>query len=572
MLKRLLSLLGIGLAAGCGNNGTQQGRPRTDQLSGVEVQLGGSDPDEPRCLPFKILEVYEGRSPSTRAPYHVDGGDWTYLDCQTTSDPPAVFTIGLLTKRDDAGALSVWGKAFLVVSDRCEAERFIESFDEHFAGTSPTPTKRDFSPAPFLMTTTVLGENLNREAIAFSGEGGGWTATKWFPVHDGREAEVYFNYNVGAKEGEFREKDSDYGDDLLAIWASALRDGPRPERTPENDPTLTNICPTIGLPRKLLSRFTAHYSFDPTGNFAVFEGGTTILALPLAVSDSEVSEIAHLDHSPWEVRVLNGNLDLIVQEGIPEKPGAKSSSDPMRIWWVGGQRKEKTLLRGPEKELGLAESPDLRFVGLHQWRGHPRTNDRRRVLIILDRESRAEKIFDSTGGDLSLVGWKQTPTGFQAVTVGRLARSQSKTTYLADPRTGSLEPVEADVEADFDRRLSPDRRQRFGVDGDHLVITDLPTDTERRFKFHDDDQEYLGEDCVAWVNERYLKFNGPRLALIDVTMLKMCFPLCADGSRFPSYSYVFSPDFRWVLYEGEAADGEGLFLAPVRPPMQPAQE
>jgi hypothetical protein len=204
MLKRLLSLLGIGLAAGCANNGTQQGEswPQSDQLSGVGVQLGGSDPDEPRCLPFKILKVYEGRSPSTNTPYHVEGGEWTYFTCQTSSDPAAAFTVGLLTKRDASGGLPVWRKAFLVVSDRHEGEKFIESFNGRFAGTWPTPIERDFSPAPFHMTTTVLGENLNREEIAFSGRGGGWTATKWFPTHDGREAEVYFNFNVEAKEGD----------------------------------------------------------------------------------------------------------------------------------------------------------------------------------------------------------------------------------------------------------------------------------------------------------------------------------------------------------------------------------
>jgi hypothetical protein len=63
-----------------------------------------------------------------------------------------------------------------------------------------------------------------------------------------------------------------------------------------------------------------------------------------------------------------------------------------------------------------------------------------------------------------------------------------------------------------------------------------------------------------------LKFNGPRLALIDVTTMKMCFPKLADGAKFGSHSYKFSSDFRWVLYQGEGADGGGLFLAPVEVP------
>jgi hypothetical protein len=67
---------------------------------------------------------------------------------------------------------------------------------------------------------------------------------------------------------------------------------------------------------------------------------------------------------------------------------------------------------------------------------------------------------------------------------------------------------------------------------------------------------------------RYLKFKGRRLALIDVTTMKMCFPVTADGTKFASGAYKFSPDFRWVLYQGERSDGEGLFLASVEMPKE----
>ncbi len=574
MFRRLLSLLGIGLAAGCGKNGTpnDEHRPRTTESSQVEVSLGGLATDEPRCVAFKIRKIDEGRSPSPNPPYHVAGGEWTYLTCQTTGDASVAFTVGMSTTRDPSGALSVWSKAYLIVTDRHDGAKFVESFHRYFGGNPPKVTDTSFSPLPLLLTTTVLGEDRYREAVAFSGEGGGWTATKWFPSHDGREAEVYFNYNLQANEGEFREKDADYADDLLAIWASAFRDGPRPERNPANDPTLTDVCPSIGLPRKLMSRSPDHYSFDPTGRFAVFVDGCTIQALAIGAPTTEPMAISHLDHPPWELRVLNEDLDLIVQEGIPEKPGARASSDPMRIWWIRGARNEKALLRGPATELGLEASvvsPDLRYVALHQWRGHSRTNDRRKVLIIVDRDAGTERVFDSSPS-LSVEGWLQTPAGFQAVIAGRLTRGQSPKIYRADPGSGDLEVLEPEADISVDSRLSPGRTHRFRVGDGELIITDLRTGIERGFIPHDDDLEYLDEDCVAWLNDRYLKFNGPRLALIDITMMKMCFPPSADGSRFPSYSYVFSPDFRWVLYEGETCDGGGLFLAPVAIPARAA--
>jgi hypothetical protein len=92
---------------------------------------------------------------------------------------------------------------------------------------------------------------------------------------------------------------------------------------------------------------------------------------------------------------------------------------------------------------------------------------------------------------------------------------------------------------------------------------------QRRFVFHEDDHRFAGPECIEWASPRYLKFNGPRPALIDVTTMKMCFPKSADGSKAGSHTYKFSSDFRWVLYQGGAIEGEGLFLAPVEMPREP---
>ncbi len=254
----------------------------------------------------------------------------------------------------------------------------------------------------------------------FSGTAGGWTATKWFPEHDGRSGEVFFNYNLGTRQGEFSEKDADYADDLIAILASAMRDGPRPQRSPDNDPNLTRTGPRIGKPRKLLSRLSSNYSFSPKGLVAIYQDGPTIWALRIDQLGGKPQAIVRFEHSPWEVRVLNEDLDLIVQEGIPETPGMRSSGDPMRIWWVDGKTKEKKLLRGPGKDISLAEaplSPDHRYVALHQWMANPVGKGRTRFLQILDRENGEVRVFESQGRDLSLIGWKETEAGLRAVTV-----------------------------------------------------------------------------------------------------------------------------------------------------------
>ncbi len=86
---------------------------------------------------------------------------------------------------------------------------------------------------------------------------------------------------------------------------------------------------------------------------------------------------------------------------------------------------------------------------------------------------------------------------------------------------------------------------------------------QRRFVFHEEDREFVAPECVEWVAARYLKFNGPRLALIDVATLKMCFPASSNGAKFASHFYKFSSDFRWALFQGEGVEAAGLFLAPV---------
>jgi hypothetical protein len=332
----------------------------------------------------------------------------------------------------------------------------------------------------------------------------------------------------------------------------------------------------IGKPRKLLPRLASHYSFSPKGGFVVYQDDSTILALPTDKSDGKPFEVVRFDHSPWKVCVLDDALNLLVQEGIPESPGVKSSGDPMRIWWVGGKDKEKSLLQGPEKDLDLAESPaspDRRYIGFHHWRDNPGKKGRAKLLYILDREGGKTQVFELPGKDLSLVSWKNTGARLQAVAVTnrwQFDKNEVSELYLADPGTGKLEHQEqVDSRSEIDNPLSPDGKRRVRVGKDELVVTDVADGRNRPFVFHEDDRRFVGPECVEWASPRFLQFAGPRLAIIDVTTMKMCFPALADGARFGSHAYKFSSDFRWVLYQGEGIEGESLFLAPVELPKEP---
>ena len=310
MQNHLVLIVAVLFLTGCGTKPVPQAPLNGESKNSPRAELKvGDDPDEAPHLSFRITAVHEHQKPSADAPYHIRGGEWTFFDCQASSDPKVVFTVGAASKSSGEGAPSAWGKAVLIVKDREAGARFVELFGKAFSGKRPTHVNQAHVPKPLSINTAILGYNMERERDGgFSGTAGGWTATKWFPEHDGRSGEVFFNFNLDRRQGEFSEKDPDYADDLAAIFTSALRDGPRPERTPENDPNLTLTGPTIGKPRKLLSRLAAHYSFSPDSRFAVYQDRSTISALPIDQPDGKPQELVRFDHSPWDVRVLDDDL------------------------------------------------------------------------------------------------------------------------------------------------------------------------------------------------------------------------------------------------------------------------
>ena len=136
--------------------------------------------------------------------------------------------------------------------------------------------------------------------------------------------------------------------------------------------------------------------------------------------------------------------------------------------------------------------------------------------------------------------------------------------------TGELElQPDNSIGSQFNPLLSPDKKYRLQIGEDRFTITDIATGRMREFVFHEDDRRFFGNDAIAWGSPRYLRFDGQRLALIDVDTMKMSFPTSLDGKDVGSHSYKFSPDLRWVIYWGEEANREGTFLAPVETPPGP---
>jgi hypothetical protein len=188
----------------------------------TQVRLGGGDVDDQPRLGFKITHAYEKQQPSEQAPWHKDGGEWTFFDAETEGGDPASFSFGFMSMAP-ANSPFGFGDGLLVTADRAQATRFLTAFGKAFRQPVP-PAAADKPVAPLRMKLAVLGRNIGRDPAGGLGGRGDWTATKLFPQLDRVEGEVFFNFSLGAKQGELAEKDTDYNKDVMTVFAT-IRDG-----------------------------------------------------------------------------------------------------------------------------------------------------------------------------------------------------------------------------------------------------------------------------------------------------------------------------------------------------------
>ena len=193
------------------------------------------------------------------------------------------------------------------------------------------------------------------------------------------------------------------------------------------------------------------------------------------------------------------------------------------------------------------------------------------MLLLLDRTTGKPRTVERPGKSLTLTDWRgegQTLRG--VVVIDRWSDDKSKSEhFLIDPLSGTEETPMAKSPSPAARWLTaPDAMHRAMIRNNKLVLVEVASGRERRFRFHEDDTRFVHDEAVEWAGPRYLKFNGPRLALIDAAALKMSYPTsAADAKLYPSHGHTFSPDGGWVHYQcADGSAGAGLHLGRVRIP------
>jgi hypothetical protein len=543
------------------------------QEEGSRIQPGGISQESEQWgyLAMKITKVREKQKALDVAPWFADGGDWTFLECETEKDPAVRILVGTTMQGTPKGDIPIsWGEAVLTVADAVAGARFVETLAKAFH--QPLPASRGQKPALHVkMRTAVLGTSLVRDPRGGFKDGrtGNWVATKWFLQDETAEAEIFFNFSTKEKRAEFSEKDEEYREDLIKQLVVGLRDGPLPERTLESDPSLTAVGPTITDWIAVgNSNETCQFSQDSSTLMITVTdpGQNSQLFVAPTVEPTKRKLLASFEGSILVQTYLSTEqgATLLVTEMLRQEAKTISSLDPQRLWLVDPQGKHE--VRPP---AGLTNwfaskhclSPDARFVTLGSWETQP-DKKRARVIHLGDLQTGKWQRIALPATLLELVGWiGEKPTGLVLTGLG-VKKDEVRKAYSFEPITGQLSPL-AEIPREFTpgRTFSPDGKRFHEVIGkERLVITDTASGQHNEFAFHPYDRRNVYPDSVQWAGNRYLVFQTTRTALINADTLKMSYPTTKESG----IDWVeFSSDFKLALGHKDGGLVLGRVLLPV---------
>ena len=578
----------------------------------------GDDADWPR-LKFTIKNVRRDRKVTAQPPYHEDGGTWTVFDCHVIgggggggAPSPAVFTVAVDTpaRVKDAGDVPIaFGNMMVLPPGGANGQNLVVALARAFQHDPPAPraTKTPLVPARF--RTAHLGDGMQAHPDGgYGGSGGNWSATKWFCNAAGYEAEVFFNYNLVDGVGEFAEKDSDYRDDLLNVLALVMRDGPRPPRTPENDPNLATAGPRVEDLRPIPNSNDAQFLFSPGGKRLVvhkFEPGKSVAFMIDPAKPAEQTQVAQLEGWMSDVICFDADVTRVAVEEQMVKDLKSFSGDAARRIWIivraTGQRKR---VEGPWGDAGslFADqsplAPDGRYLVIHSLtptakpgasapgeaalgtenaRPRPRRQAMWHFYNVASGASVQAKLPVAPDEDVEMIGWTGGGGGGGGASLRAVMKTgdrfdddeRPRQTLLVDPTTGTT--AHSSVQpASFDPFLSPDGRLRMSLTPrKRLDVLDTSGGRLRTFTFHEDDRRFAEDgSAFEWLSARYIRFDAQRPGFIDVRTMKLSYLPRTGGTAATQGSedgggeddgpyFRYSPDFRWAVTRGGGGGGGG---------------
>jgi len=545
------------LLAAC-QRGCQKGEAAKGHVA--EPGVGRATDSSPR-VEFSIDAVFKNQKLADTAPWHVAGGDWTFFDAHTSAGIRFGFGWTHPPLRDSMA----FGKAIWSVPDPNMGADLVRVFAQVFDGKVPPPAQQQLlHPQPFSLVS--LGDALGRDDSGFSGAGT-WHANKLFLQRPGIEAELFFNFDLAEKVGEFAQKDSEYTSDLLTFMARELRDGPLPPQTPENDVRISLVGPKLGEFRPLSPEGATFHAFEAKGTrvvYSVKDGAGTRLVSVATEGPADEQELMRLEHD-FTAMACDGSADLcLVEQTFHPKPNTFSGSDPSDFFLLQRAQKKVVPLTGPWGKAGSTTaaslSPDGKVFAIASFKKKAKGAGGFHVLHFGRVEAPAGVITFEHGEDwLDVVGWQGSGDSLRAVVRSGLDydEEQKPSWFLVDPTTAASRDLAA-LDDPQPKTLSPDGKHRYACNKDEeIVITDVPGGAKRVFPVVPRERHALAEECeLSWRGPRFLEFSPERTAFIDVDSLKLSFPF-AEGAEPEGINY--DPDFKWAV----ATRDSRLAIAPI---------
>lgn len=492
-------------------------------------------PPRVSLVDFSITMVHRDVGIGTSAPWIDGAGPWTILEVELVGGGKLLFGAA-------GGAEPPFERAMLAPANVEEGERALASVGRCLGCTLPPPVAPP-APVPTIVKSMVYGDDLVRQPDgAMHGGGGGWTAAKWL-LEPG--AELLVHWNLAERRGEMLERDRDGRGELWRALTAALRDGPPPERAPDNDPTLSDAGPRFVDMRVVAEAGARCHGWE----------GSRIL-----VSRSDgggVSRLVALDPEGAEADRPLGDIEGEIMRTL----GVDPDLDRVLAWCAeaGGARfhlldrrsSARRELVGPwdraTARFAIAPtSPGGRFVAIVDWWPDPECRHVRRRVHLLDLELEAIVGLHLAGRSLELVGWRGEREAVRALLLAGEDDDppDQRPAYEADPLTGTLDPLAADVVVPRSE-LSRSGRWSYRIrPREALLIRDCGSGAERALEFHPSDRRHVRLGNFEWMGDDHLLFEAERPAIIDARSLRLSYPLPADA---PETRLLPSPDLRWVL-------------------------
>lgn len=514
--------------------GCKSDKPAKPASSGVDVVKGSNDMivqpgrSEDGTIGFAITKVIPKQKPTETAPFHADGGDWTYVEAHLDGDAQATFVVGLpvFASSEEPG----FGKIMMAPTTAAAGARVIQRLAAGLGVDAPPPITGG-TLAPMEIPVAVLGHNIGRDGGGYSGSGW-WDATKLFcSTDDVDSAELFFNISTADFRGEFSEKDVDYDADVVACLAIALEGAP-PPRTPANDPTMAATGPHLELGTRIGDGIRI-VALTAQRGVLIEERGTSAALLALDITTGVTTELY-----TTKDRLDGGGCDdtatrCVVRMSKPsEGRNVSTSGDTSKLVFLDGAKASPISLAvlGDRPEVPAAPvSPDGRYAVAI---GYTKPGTK---LIAFDPATGKSNVLDGGGKSLETVGWKLKD--------GKPIAIVTRTDYSADDdkpvvlewniAAGTQTETSAAPPPAFSP-TSPDgsRHADFATAGKLTVTAGGQT---RTLVFHPQDARWADPGCCAWIDNRYLQF---RTGFIDTDAMKVFFPPRRPGATDDEVTYI----------------------------------